>query len=421
MNNYREQWARLRQQVQLINWLAIRFLLSKSKSIFQGTAWISFSGLILGVACLVVSMAVMSGFESTLKKSVADVTGHLRLRKSAIEKVDWGSVFDKIKELEPDAEASLQYAYMEGVLAGSGMLTGVLLQGVQENQVLKVLNLDSRMIAGEFKLTSEAEPKVLIGKGLASQFRLKPGDTFRVVFPLSTEIDPTQFRRKIATFRVSGILDLGKKEFDDRMVISSLATAQKLAENDRSSGLLVRLKDIDKAREIGFRLSRELGPAYQISDWREINENLFEAVQIERVVVFFVILVIIIAAAFNVSSTLFINVLKRYPDIGVLKTLGFSQKKIIQLFSLQGLMMGFLGVFLGMILGWILCGVFSWAEVHYSLIPTSVYKLDRIDLNVRPIDLLAISVSTLVICLIATLAPALRGARLSVVEGIRHE
>lgn len=411
----------MKNRILLMLWMSLRFLLSKSKSLLQGTAWISFAGLVVGVACLVVSMAVMSGFESTLKKSVADVTGHLRVRKLGGDKENWREVFDKMKQKEPEVETSLQYAYREGVLAGSGRLTGILVQGVEEDRVLQVLNLKSRLAAGEFHLTSAEIPEVLIGKGLAAQFQLKPGDSFRAVFPLPSEIDPNQIRRKVASFKVAGILDLGKKEFDDRMMIATLKVTQKIAESERTSGLLIRLKNIDRAREIGQRLSHDLGPGYQILDWRDVNENIFEAVQIERVVVFFVILVIVIAAAFNVSSTLFINVLKRYPDIGVLKTLGFSQKKIVQLFSLQGLMLGCLGVFLGVSLGWILCGVFTWAEVRYSLIPTSVYKLDRIDLNIRFVDLFMITFSTLVICLIATLAPALRGARLSVVEGIRHE
>jgi lipoprotein-releasing system permease protein len=402
-------------------WLAFRFLASKSKSLFQGTAWVSFIGLILGVASLVLSMAVMSGFESTLKKSVADVTGHLRIRKSSVDKESWVELFQRIQKNEPLVQDYMQYSYLEGVLAGGGKITGILYQGVDVLKVSQVLNLQSRLLLGDFRMTNGAVPEVLLGKGLAQQFQLKPGDQFKVVFPLPSELDPTQFRRKVATFKVSGILDLGKKEFDDRMIVGSLQAAQKMADLDRSSGILLRMSDLDQARVVSGRLSRDLGPLYQVSDWRDINENLFEAVQIERIVVFFVILIIVIAAAFNVSSALFINVVKRYPDIGVLKTLGFSKKQIIQLFSLQGLLMGAAGLFLGIGLGWILCQAFTWAEVYFAFIPTSVYKLDRIDLNIRFIDILSISSATLAICFLATLAPALRGARLTVVEGIKNE
>lgn len=402
-------------------WLSYRLLFSKSKSFFSGTSWISFVGLIIGVACLVVSMAVMSGFESTLKKSVADVSGHLRIRKVVAEKEDWQETFEKIKSFESDVIAYLPYSYLEGVVAGNGRLTGVLLQGINESGIEKVLDLRSRLILGDFIISHEQTPEVLIGKGLAQQFSLSAGDEFKLVFPLASDIDPTQFRRKLQTFKVSGILDLGKKEYDDRLIIASLSTLHKMAEIEKVSGILLRVKNMEKAREMGMRLSRNLGPTYQVSDWKEVNENIFEAVQIERVVVFFVIFIIIIAAAFNVSSSLYINVVKRYPEIGVLKTLGLSKKRIVQIFSLQGMMMGLLGLVLGISLGLVFCSIFTWAEAKFGLIPTSVYKLDRIDLNVRFVDLISISVSTILISFVATLFPSLKGSQLSPVEGMKHE
>jgi lipoprotein-releasing system permease protein len=402
-------------------WLSVRMLLSRSKSLLQGTAWISFAGLVLGVACLVVSMAVMSGFESTLQKSVADVTGHLRVRKPGLGTTEWDTILQTMKKAEPEIQSSLEYAFIEGVIASQGKLSGVLLQGVDAARVEDVLNLKSRIVDGLFQLNNEATAGVLIGKGLALSYGLKPGQEFKIVFPLPSELDPTQFRRKVATFKVAGILDLGKKEFDDRLIIAALPTLQKLAESKISNGLLLKVKNIERAREIGMRLGRLMGSGYQISDWKDINESLFEAVQIERIVVFFVIFIIVVASAFNVSASLYINVVRRYPEIGVLKALGLSKKKVVQMFSLQGLMLGFLGLVSGMILGLIFCSLFSWAESHYSLIPTAVYKLDHIDLSVRFLDIFWISVATLGICFVATLSPSLKGAALSPVEGLKHE
>lgn len=420
----------LQQPVSTLVWMSYRLLLSKSKSFFQGTSWISFVGLILGVASLVVSMAVMSGFESTLQRSVADVTGHLRIRKPGLSSMEWVELYQKLKIQEPELRNYLEYAFIEGVIASQGKLSGVLLQGVDPQRMEDVLNLRPRLVSGEFRVSSaqaatktsaEVPAEVMIGKGLAQTFGLQPGQEFKIVFPLPSEIDPTQFRRKLAKFKVAGILDLGKKEFDDRLLIAALPSLQAVAESKVSNGLLLKVANIEKARDIGLRINRNLGPSFQISDWKDINENLFEAVQIERIVVFFVIFVIVMASAFNVSATLYINVVKRYPEIGVLKALGMSQKKIVQLFSLQGLMLGLMGVVGGILLGFLFCVVFSWAEVHYSLIPTSVYKLDRIDLQVRFWDLFTITTATLGICFIATLAPALRGAQLSPVEGLKHD
>lgn len=403
-------------------WLSLRLLLSRSKSLFSGTTWISFLGLAIGVGSLVVSMAVMSGFEYTLKKSVTDVTGHLKIRKNGLTSQDWEGVFKQIQTQEPSVEKYLEYGFLEGILAGGGQLSGVILQGVDPLQLDQVLNLKGRLIQGEFELKDEPQmPTVLIGKGIAQQYQVQRGSTVKVVFPLPSEVDPTQFRRKLVSMKVAGVLDLGKKEYDDRLIIIGLDSLKKVVDAKTSNGVLLRIQDGDEARAMGIRLQRSLGPSFWISDWRDVNENLFEAVRLERPVVFFVILIIVIASAFNVSSNLYINVVKRYPEIGVLKALGLSKNRIIQVFSLQGLGLGVLGLLAGLLLGFIFCGLFAWGESRYGLMPTSVYRLDKIELKIRSWDLLGISISTLLICFVATLFPAIKGSKLKPVEGIKHE
>jgi lipoprotein-releasing system permease protein len=239
---------------------------------------------------------------------------------------------------------------------------------------------------------------------------------------LKNDLDPSQFRRKLGSFKVSGILDLGKHEYNQRMILTSLPATQSLAEiGNRYSGLLLKFQDINRAREISTFLGRELGLGFSVRDWREANENLFEAVGLERIIVFFVIMIIVVAAAFNVASTLYINVITRYSQIGLLKSLGVSRRGILQIFSLQGVLIGALGIVGGLLLGALLCVGASWAESYYSILPGSIYKLDHIDLSIRPLDVMVIAVVTLIICFLATLAPAYRGSRLSPVEGIKNE
>jgi lipoprotein-releasing system permease protein len=138
-------------------------------------------------------------------------------------------------------------------------------------------------------------------------------------------------------------------------------------------------------------------------------------------VIFFVLLILVIAAAFNVSSTLFISVMQRYSDISVLKTMGATRNFILTWVTMQGVFLGAVGVLLGFGLGGILCLLFMWAQRHLGLIPASVYKLDQIGVEVRLLDMLWIFLATLAICLLSTLAPALRGARMQPVEGLRYE
>jgi lipoprotein-releasing system permease protein len=406
-------------------WLAFRMLLSKSSQLFSISGLNALVGLMLGVASLVVSMAVMSGFESTLQKSVADTTGHLQILIKNQDYLTKEVLIEKIKKVEPTFVAATRFGYLEAVIAHEGKLSGVVLQGLDPEDIHRTLGLDKRIIEGRVSLIQDSADKAapaVIGLGLAKNLNLQVGEDFRIVLPLKNDLDPNQFRRKIGVFRVTGILDLGKYDYNQRMILTSLETTQKLAEiGDRYSGLLVKFKDIEKARTIGANLARELGPGFVIRDWHDVNENLFEAVQIERIVIFFVILVIVVAAAFNIASTLYINVVTRFSEIGLLKALGVSKKGVVQIFSWQGLMIGSLGLIGGLILGLGLCYLVGWAEGHYGLLPGSIYKIDKIDLSLRWTDALAISIATLLICFLATLAPALRGAALSPVEGLKNE
>lgn len=382
---------------------------------------------------MVVSMAVMSGFESTLQKSVSDVAGHVQVLRPNAMAEDSEKTIEKIRGIESTLQAATRFVFVEGVLAHQGELSGAILQGMDPEQVTKVLGLADRVVEGEFNIgNSDGEPSqavpgkgvpyAVIGKGVAKKFSLKVGDEFRVVLPLASDFDPTQFKRKLGKFKVAGIIDLGKYDYNERMIIASLPVVQSLAElKNRFTGYLLRFDDIERAREIGHKLSENLGPGYRVRDWREVNENLFEAVKIEKVVIFFVILLIIVAAAFTVASSLYINVVRRYSEIGLLKAVGLSPRDVVKVFSLQGLMIGIIGLVGGFIIGLFFCVFFSWAESRYGLIPGSIYKIDRIDLSIRFLDALAITVATLLICFLATLAPAFKGAKLTPVEGLKNE
>lgn len=401
-------------------WLAFRLLFARKSHFFSPSGMIALAGLTIGVSCLVVSMAVMSGFEKTLRRSVIDVTGHLQI--FSYGQSDLEDLSERIKKIDHGVLATSEFANLEGVVAHEGQLQGVLVQGVEARHISDVLNIRARLSEGKFTLSQEEKPQVLIGKGLAHALHLKSGDMFSLVIPVADEVDPSQFRRRKIQMQVAGVLDFGKFDYDERVVIADLRVVQELGGlGQRAMGLLVRLEEDEKARETGQKIYRELGPSLRVRDWRDVNENLYQAVQIERVVIFFIVLVIVIAAAFNVASSLYISVVKRYSDIGVLKALGLTKNQLVRVFSYQGLMVGVTGLGAGVILGIILCQGFAWAEKTFSLIPGSIYKIDRIDLSVRPWDLLAITVATLLICFLATLSPAFRGASLTPVEGLRHE
>lgn len=403
-------------------WLAWKLWWTR-QTLFGGSAPLSLLGLILGVASLVASMAVLSGFESTLRSAMADVTGHVTVMKRGRVQDSAEKTEERIRKIEPTLLNAMRFTYVEALVAKNGQILGVMIQGVDSQKVKEVLNFESRLQSGSTDFSSvEGSPGALIGQGIARKLNLKVGDRFKVVVPITKDLDPSQFTRQMGEFVVKGILDLGKYDWNQRFIMTDIKVSQHLAQvpEERYTGLILKFSDIHYARTAAFHLNEELGSSYYIRDWRDINENLFEAVKYERVVIFFVVLVIVIVSAFNVSSTLFVNVVRRYSDIAILKALGMSKKQVLQIYSIQGLILGALGLGFGILLGLILCGLFSYYQTRLGLISGDVYKVDSIHVEVRWIDLFFVSLSTLAICFMATLAPARRGARFQPVEGLRY-
>lgn len=404
-----------------ILWISLRLLFSR-RSLFGGSAPFAFIGLVLGVAALVVCMGVFTGFESTLKNAMIDVSGHVQIVKRSKFQDNWVDLVSRIKKVEPSIVGAGRFVFLEAVTAHQGRISGILIQGIDIKETSGVLNFSGRVIEGSGDLQENQEvPQALIGKGLASKLGLKIGDNFRAVVPVVSTSDQAGFRRKIGLFKVRGILELGKFEWNERFVVTDLQAAQDMAEiGDRYTGLVVKFNDAEEARLAAFRLSQVLGGPYWIRDWRESNENLFEAVSIEKVVIFFVVLIIVLVAAFNVSSTLLVNVMQRYSDIAILKTVGVSEKQIRWIFSIHGVVIGGMGVLCGFLVGWGLCFLFTIIEARFGLMAGSVYKVEGIAAQIKAIDLLVIALSTMAICFVATLAPARRGAKLTPVDGLRY-
>lgn len=401
-------------------YLAWRYLRA-GRGLMSISAILSLVGMIIGVGSLVVAMAVVSGYETTLKKSVIDVTGHLVVSRSSGPEAP--AQFRELLEKVKDYQAYTPFVFIEAVLAHEGKLSGVAIEGVDENTVHQVLNIRSRLREGEFQLHRKEEASAaLVGRGLATKHGLKVGDRFRVVLPTSASMDRGRVKPRVSRFYVAGILEMGRYDFDERYFMTDIKTAQEFAQiGDQVSGYRFRMKNDNQARDLAPALDYEFRPTYRARSWYSVNQNLFNAIDYEKPVIFFVILVIVVAAAFNISSTLLVSVIRRYRDISILRSMGASRRLIIRIFTAQGVLIGLVGSALGVLFGLIGCALFSWAQNHWTLLPGEVYKIDRVLIEIRWQDLAMILVASWLISFLATLGPARRGAALSAVEGLRYE
>lgn len=402
--------------------LAWRYLNSNGK-FSNFTSLLALIGLVLGVASLVVSMAVVSGYETTLKKTLIDVVGHLLVVKRGKSIEGEKEIIENIKPMVAGYVQHTPFVVIEAVMAHNKKVSGVILEGVDPQTVSKVLNLKQRVLSGSFDLNFKDDfPNALVGKEVAKKFNLKLGDTFRIVMPQSTGYNREQFRPRAQKFNLVGILDLGRYDYDSRYILTNLTAAQDFAEiNNQITGVRIRVEKDDQALVAEQRIKNDNQSPYWARSWHSANGNLFEAIKYEKPVIFFVVFIIIIAAGFNISSTLFVSVIKRFSDISVLKAIGAKSNFVMKVFTWQGIMIGIIGSFLGILLGSLACMALMWLQDKIGILPPEVYKIGKIDIEIRGWDLFLIFIVSTLVCFISTLAPAYKGAKLNPIEGLRYE
>lgn len=404
-------------------WMVWRYLKERRRFLSLNVT-LSVLGMSLGVAALIAAMAIVSGFESTLKKVSIDSFGDLILaRRGGTLSLDQ-DFHSKLRTFENEIRAWTPFLQTEAIFVSKGSISGVVVEGLDSATVAEVLNLQKHVRDGEFNLQSEegqAAP-ALIGKELRRKMNLQIGDEFRLVIPITDKWSGDRFRPRSMKLKLRGVLSVGRHDIDERYVLVSLPVLQKFTGlPDRVSGVRLRIQNSDDAQRMGEALVAHFGFPYWMKTWRDANRNLFEAIQYEKPVIFIIVCLIVIAAAFNISTSLYVSVLRRYRDISVLKTLGAGPKFIRQLFVAQGLLICSAAAAIGVVLGLALCGFIIWIQNHIPLFPGEIYRIDHVHLEVRWSDLVMILTVSLFIGYISTWSPALRGSKLKPVEGLRYE
>jgi lipoprotein-releasing system permease protein len=393
--------------------------------IFSIFSTVSVIGVVLGVAALTVVLSVTTGFQAAIQEKVLGVNAHVLVMRAGF--TNYRDVEALARGIQPDVVAVQPFVFSEMLITrGKGEVSGILLKGVDPDRLGQVLDLPKHMQKGTVESLKEHPPNqpppVILGRELARKLRADVGDVVTLVLPnVSGDLrnlaaQPPRRRN----FLVRGIFYSGFAEYDGKLVYVSIGDAQDfLGMGDSVNGVELKVRDVWRASHVARTLEKMLQPeTYSVMDWRELNNNLFTALSLQKVVLVLFLALIIIVAAFNMVAALIMMVLDATKKIAILKSMGSSSAGIARVFQVVGLSIGATGTVAGIGLGLLFGHVLS--RYGYSLDP-KVYLIDRLPVTVNPIELALVAGGTLVICFVATLVPALHAAAMRPVEGLRYE
>jgi lipoprotein-releasing system permease protein len=410
---------------------ALAMLLFILLQVFSVFTTVSTMGVVLGVASLVVVLAVTSGFEHEFQEKVLAVNAHLIVTTYGLER--------DMAEAERDAEViKKELAGLPGLermstfsfTAGEVMIgkVGANLKGVDLSdgapELKRIMVAGSVADLGRPAYCAEAQPapeaaepvgRIILGSELARRLHSRVGECLQVLVPFSGGIDsaPSAY-----TFRVVGISSLGFHEYDARLAYINLEDARRMG-NARQSifGVELRFADPMQAVRIEPEVERRLGPEMRVIDWKTLNRNLFAALSMQKLVIAILLFFIIVVAAFNIIASLMLIVLSKVREIAILASMGARAATLLRVFLAAGTFVGFAGTGLGILYGLAICGLA--ALYGYPLDP-KVYLIARLPVQISVREILLVAAATQLICFVATLYPAVRAARLRVVDGLRY-
>ncbi len=397
---------------------------------------ISTAGVAVGVMALIVVMAVMSGFEFDLRNKILGTNAHiwvLRYGEHAIE--DPVAAQAAVRQV-PGVTAVSPFTYNEVLLTAAGRTAGTVLRGIDLASALEATDFRKTLksAAGELAAAMQSPQPVfplegiLLGANLAATLGVGVGSAVDVLLPLGGDLSPLGVVPRLRRFTVVGVFQVGFAEFDSKLAMISIPAAQSLFRMGPSvTGLEVRVRDIYQASEVAQTIRDRLKFPYFTRTWMELNRNFFSALRVERIVMFVILTMIVLVAAFGIISTLVMLVMQKRKEIAVLKSMGATRGSIMGIFIIQGLIIGAAGTALGLLLGLLIAhnldpivAAIEWL-FRFKAFPQDVYLLDKLPARVLWPDVVAISITSLLISLLATILPSRQAAAVDPVVAIRYE
>ena len=387
---------------------------------------VSMLGIALGVAALIVVLSVMNGFQKEVRARILGVASHVQLTGADNRLADWQAVAREAAE-HPQVVAAAPFVNAQGMLLFGAAVRGAVVRGIVPQLEEKVADIGRNMVAGKLEALAPGEFGIVLGAELARALGAIPGDKVTLIAPQG-QVTPAGVIPRLKQFTVAGIFEVGMFEYDSGLALVHLEDAQKLFQlGDAVSGLRLRLDDLFAARSVARDLTAKLGRDFYATDWTRSHANFFRAVEIEKRVMFIILTLIVAVAAFNIVSTLVMLVTDKQADIAILRTLGASPGSIVQIFMVQGALIGVIGTFAGVILG-VLVGfnvdtVVPFVEnlLGFKFLAKDVYYISDLPSDVLLGDVTTIGLVSLVLSFLATLYPSWRASRVNPAEALRYE
>ena len=387
---------------------------------------VSMLGIALGVAALIIVLSVMNGFQTEVRDRMLSVIAHIEVFGARGEALaDWPAVAAAARR-NPQVRGAAPFVNAQALLARGDDVRGALIRGIDPALEAEVTPLAAQLRDGPFGRLEAGAWRIVLGSELARQLGVREGDVVTVYAP-GGQVTPAGMVPRLKTFTVAGTFDSGHYEYDSTLALVHLDDAARLFRTGGATGVQLRLADVHAARQVAAELMQTLPAGLTVSDWTRTNRNWFDAVQVEKRLMFIILTLIVAVAAFNLVSMLVMTVTDKRADIAILRTLGASPRSIMGIFIVQGAASGIIGTLGGVALGLLVAfniDVIVPAIEHalgVAFLPGSIYLISRMPSEPLAGDIVPIVGISLLLSFVATLYPSWRASRVNPAEALRYE
>ncbi len=388
---------------------------------------ISVLGIALGVAALIIVLSVMNGFQKDVRDRMLSVIAHVEVFEARGQGIaDWKALADKARAASPQVQGAAPFVASQSLIARGDTLRGALVRGISPVDEAAVTVVGSKLRDTVFATLAPGRWNVVLGSKLADLLGVRVGDQVTILTP-GGESTPAGVMPRLKQFTVSGTFESGHYDYDSNYALVHIEDAQRLYRVDGPAGIQLRLTDQHTAREVGSTLQAALGQDVIVSDWTRTNRNWYDAVQLEKRMMWIILTLIVAVAAFNLVSTLVMTVTDKRSDIAILRTLGASPRSIMGIFMIQGATAGIIGTLAGVALGLLIA--FNLDTIvpllerlfRTNFLPGNIYIISHMPSDPQWDDIAPIALMSLLLAFVATLYPSWRASRINPAEALRYE